>query len=114
MDIDQTQTNNTKMDVDTTAVTTSVTTDASAVPSLLTPLHTSLASLCSSSAIKSSLDAILKNLLKLFSALKKNPNLLANRKFRCDNIAIKKFIMDVSGALEIMKFVGYQQQELTG
>ena len=60
-----------------------------------------------------SADAILKNLLKLLSAVKKNPNLLANRKYRCDNIAVKKFVIDVQGALEIMKYVGYQTVELT-
>jgi hypothetical protein len=62
---------------------------------------------------KKSAESVLRHLSKMLAALKKNPNLLATRKFRADNIAVKKFVMDVSGALAIAKFVGFEVQELT-
>lgn len=60
-----------------------------------------------------SAEGVLRHLLKMLSALKKSPNLLATRKFRADNIAVKKFVIDVPGALDICKYVGYQTVELT-
>jgi hypothetical protein len=62
---------------------------------------------------KKSAEGVLRHLSKMLAALKKSPNLLATRKFRADNIAVKKFVMDVSGALAIAKYVGFQQVELT-
>jgi hypothetical protein len=62
---------------------------------------------------KKTSEAVLKNLSKMLSSLKKSPNLLANRKFRCDNIAVKKFVVDVPGALDLVKQAGYQMVELT-
>jgi len=62
---------------------------------------------------KKSAEGVLRHLSKMLAALKKSPNLLATRKFRADNIAVKKFVMDVSGALAIAKFVGFEVQELT-
>ena len=53
-------------------------------------------------------DAVFNNLKSMLTELKKNPNLPANRKFRCADINVKKFIMESPGAFDIMKFVGYQ------
>jgi len=58
-------------------------------------------------------ESVLRHLSKMLAALKKSPNLLATRKFRADNIAVKKFVVDVSGALAIAKYVGYELVELT-
>lgn len=97
------------MDCDPTSVPSASSTSSSSSPSSLLSGH--LASIFTSHRSQS--DGILKNLSKMLLAIKKSPNLLANRKYRCDNIAIKKFVMDIPGALAILKFVGYQTIELT-
>ena len=62
---------------------------------------------------KKGAEACVRHLAKMLAALKKSPNLLATRKLRADNIAVKKFVADVPGALAILKYVGYAQVELT-
>jgi hypothetical protein len=44
---------------------------------------------------------------KLLTALQKEPGQIKNRKHRIDNLAIKKFVIDVKGGLDLMKAVGF-------
>ena len=84
--------------------------DSGSNPHLRTQLKTISVS---QKGASTSAEGVLRHLLKMLSLLKKSPNLLATRKFRADNIAVKKFVMDVPGALEIARYVGFQTLELT-
>jgi len=46
---------------------------------------------------------------KLLSAVQKHPDQIKNRKLRLDNLAIKKFVVDVKGGLDLMKAVGFNE-----
>jgi len=53
-------------------------------------------------------------LQKLLLTVQKTPDKLSARKHRLDNIAIKKFVVDVKGALEFMKAVGFHETKIDG
>jgi len=46
---------------------------------------------------------------KLLLAVQKHPDQLKNRKLRLDNLAIKKFVVEVKGGLDLMKAVGFNE-----
>lgn len=57
-------------------------------------------------------DSSLRQIVKILAALKKAPSSLANRKMRIDNIALKKFIMDVTGAVNVLFHAGFKLVDL--
>lgn len=50
-------------------------------------------------------------ILKLLQNLKRRPEQLKNRRHRMDNIIIKKYVLEIAGALDFMKAVGFVEVE---
>lgn len=54
----------------------------------------------------------LKHMQKMLQALKQKPEEEKNRRFRMDNIVIKKFVLDIQGGADLMKAVGFSVREI--
>lgn len=53
----------------------------------------------------------IKNVVKLLQSLQSKPDDVKNRKLRMENMIVKKFILDVPGALDVMEAVGFVKVE---
>jgi len=105
----QDSSSSTAMDIDSGGGSSAASSSSSSSSSVL---QGHLSSIVKSFKTPSAAEPVLKHLLKTLSSLRRAPNLLAHRKLRMDNMAVKKFISELEGALAMVTWAGYQIKEV--